>query len=653
MFQEGSLIISGSDEILSIEKTLEQNWERFQLSGILPENQRSFIGLSWNRCKSNLVDPWKRKANVIYDAHSLKDKKEENRLLLDCAIPQMEEIFQYYDDQKVSISLFDNNGIMIENRSNRILASKIEKHGFFPGSDWSENVAGTNAVGTSLIEKRPLQVFSSEHYCQGWHSWVSTSVPIHDPFTKQAIGVLGLISEKELIAGHDIQLVLNQTKKVSHALSLSLMKEHGVLFQSLYSTNQDPIVIFDLHGKVIWGNNAANYLLNVSEGMVLSQFVGQSDNGILHASTTMQLSGNLIQGNNWDITIHPFRIGNHLLGGMAVFLKSQLHNVTLTHRKKNMTKHEFADIVTNDETMLSLIKKAKKAAFSDKNLFIHGETGTGKEVLVQAIHSFGPRNRNPFVAVNCGAIPKELMASELFGYEGGAFTGAKAKGNKGKFLLANKGTIFLDEIGELPLDIQVYLLRVLEEREIVPVGGSEVIPIDVRVICATHKNLEEEVRKGNFREDLFYRLNVISLTLPPLRERKGDIPLLVKKFLLSEKKSIELSKQALELIMEYHWPGNIRQLKNCIEQAIFYSESSKILPEDLPKEIRSGYHVKGQNQNIERTKSKVGIETLSKILLDTNGNVTKTAQLLNVSRMTVYRKVKQYKLVHLLKKSSH
>ena len=254
------------------------------------------------------------------------------------------------------------------------------------------------------------------------------------------------------------------------------------------------------------------------------------------------------------------------------------------------------------------------------------------------------------MAVNCGAIPKELMASELFGYEGGAFTGAKAKGKKGKFLLANKGTIFLDEIGELPLDIQVYLLRVLEEREIVPVGGNEVIPIDVRVICATHKDLQEEVRKGNFREDLFYRLKVISLTLPPLRERKGDIPLLVKKFLLLEKNSFELSDEALSLLMDYDWPGNIRQLKNCIEQAIFYAESSVILPKDLPNEISSGHQMENSNQKGEKIQLKMDLETLSDTLLKTKGNVTRTAKALNISRMTVYRKIKQYDLNHLIKK---
>ena len=387
MRQDVSLIISDLDDFSSFEKTLEQNWERFQLNGIFSDNQRPFIGSSWNRCKNNFVDPWKKKANIVYDGDSLIDKKDENQLLLNCAIPQMEELFQYYSNQKVSVALFDNNGIMIENLSNKTLARKIEKQGFFPGSDWSENVAGTNAVGTAIIEKKPLQVFSSEHYCQGWHPWLSTSAPIHDPFTKQVIGILGLTSEKDLIKGHDIHLMMNQTKKISHALSLSLMKEHGVLFQSLYSTNQDPIIIFDLHGKVIWGNNAARYLLHVTEGILLANFLGHDDDQILDSSTSLQISGNLIGGKNWDITIHPFRIGSHLLGGMAVFLKNQHHNLPLTNGKKLSTKHAFEDIVTNDENMVSLMKKAKKSAFSDKNLFIHGETGTGKRA-VGSIDSF-------------------------------------------------------------------------------------------------------------------------------------------------------------------------------------------------------------------------------------------------------------------------
>ena len=269
---------------------------------------------------------------------------------------------------------------MIENLSNPSLAAKAEKHGFFPGSDWSENVAGTNAVGTGLLERKPLQVYSSEHFCQGWHPWMCTSAPIRDPFTNQVIGILGLTSEKDFVVGHDIELIMNQSKKISHSLSLLMMKEHGVLFQSLYSTNQDPIIIFDLAGKMIWGNRAATYLLRVSEGLSLSQFLGYPQEEILTKSPTLRLTGNIIEGKTWDITIHPFRIGTHLLGGMAIFQKTQFHSVSVPSLKNLTTKYVFDGMVAKTDTMTNLIVKAKKAAFSDKNLFIHGETGTGTVV---------------------------------------------------------------------------------------------------------------------------------------------------------------------------------------------------------------------------------------------------------------------------------
>ncbi|WP_428908081.1 sigma-54-dependent Fis family transcriptional regulator [Niallia sp. Krafla_26] len=633
------------EELSTLEKTLEVNWQRFLKTGVLPENQRSVIHASWDRCKQHFVNPLKMKANIIYYGNALEEKREQNQILLDNAKPIIDSLFQYYSQEMVTISLFDSNGIMIDHLAHQSIADKIEISGFIPGSDWSENVAGTNAIGTGLLERKPLQVFSREHFCQGWHPWVCTSAPIRDPFTNQVIGMLGLTSEKDFVIGHDIELVKNQSKKISHSLSLSMMKEHGFLFQSLYSSNQDPVIIFDLSGKMIWGNHASTYLLHVSEGISLSQFLGYPQDEILTGSPTLQINGNLIDGKTWDITIHPFRIGSQLLGGMAIFQKNSAQTDSESSRKQLTTKHVFDGMVANTNTMTNLIEKAKKAAFSDKNLFIHGETGTGKELLVQSIHAFGPRKSFPFVAVNCGAIPKELMATELFGYESGAFTGAKTKGKKGKFLLADKGTIFLDEIGDLPLDVQVYLLRVLEEREIVPVGGNESVPIDVRVVCATHKNLEEEVRKGNFREDLFYRLNVISLELPPLRERKEDIPLLIEKFLMTENKSLKVSEEAKKVLIDYHWPGNIRQLKNCIEQAVFHANSNVILPGDLPKEIRTGQKEEMPKKELLKTDK----DTLLNTLHQCNGNVTKTAQLLNISRMTVYRKIKQYHLTNVIK----
>src|SRR5699024_2112 len=328
----------------------------------------------------------------------------------------------------------------------------------------------------------------------------------------------------------------------------------------------------------------ARYLLNISEGFSIYSFPEIKRSELLEPIQIKDFQQASIV---WDINVQPYRLGNQFLGNIAVFRKQ---STKLLQRKRSIPGNNFNGIVTNNRTMLRVVEKARKAAFSDQNMMIFGETGTGKEVLVQSIHNFGPRNEDPFVAVNCGAIPKNLVASELFGYEGGAFTGAKSKGKKGKFLLANQGTIFLDEIADLPQDIQVYLLRVLEERDVLPIGAKKPMRSNVLVICARHKNLEEELKKGNFSEDLYYRLNVISLTLPPLRERKDDIPLLVDSFLTENgKKLFEISDQAIDLLMKYDWPGNIRQLKNCIEQTKFNASGMQILPEHLPKEILLAY----------------------------------------------------------------
>jgi transcriptional regulator of acetoin/glycerol metabolism len=650
MKKEGSLVINDFDEFHSLDKRLEQNWERFQLTGTIPNYQRSLILSSWDRCKQNNVDPLKQEAKIVYSDYSLKEKKEQNQILLDFAKPFMEELFQYFSHQNITVALCDCNGIIIECRANKTLFPKLERHQFFPGADWSEKTAGTNAFGTALLEDKPLQIFSSEHYCQGWHPWVCSSAPIHDPLTKQVIGVLDMTGEKKLVQAHDIHFVMNQARKIEQAIGMYVMKDYYMPFQSLFGSIQEPIIIFDKMGKIILNNEAATYLLQVSEGMVFTEILGLSQHHIFQPSSdSFHVNGYQKDGTMWNIKIHPYKIGSQLLGGIAVF---QPYSAKLSARKKFTTRHDFSEIISHNQSMLSIIEKAKKAAFSTRNLLIHGETGTGKELLVQSIHAFGPRRMQPFVAVNCGAIPKDLIGSELFGYEGGAFTGAKTNGAKGKFLLADKGTIFLDEVGDLPLDIQVYLLRVLEEREIVPIGGTEGIPIDVRVICATHKNLKDEVIKGNFREDLYYRLNVISLTMPPLRDRKEDIPFIVEKFLSTEKPNYQLSKQALEMLLQYDWPGNIRELRNCIDQAVFHAESSVILLEDLPEDMRKGMNNQSNNSKINAKSRKVDREKLLQILKETGGNVTKASKLLNISRMTVYRKISEYNLEDWVKTAS-
>lgn len=302
----------------------------------------------------------------------------------------------------------------------------------------------------------------------------------------------------------------------------------------------------------------------------------------------------------------------------------------------------FESIVTNSAEMLEIKHIAKKAAKSAANILIEGESGTGKEVLAEAIHRASGR-QGRFVAINCGAIPSQLVQSELFGYEGGAFTGANKQGHMGKFELADGGTVFLDEISEMPFEMQVNLLRFLQDRTITRIGGKEEKKLDVRIIAATNKNLADEIQKGRFREDLYYRLNVISITLPPLRERKGDIPLLADYFLDCMAAQYEEPRPALEpemlaMLKRYDWPGNVRELQNTIEKAFVLAENGKLNFYRFGQQAAHNFSSCMQTDLSEADAK----EQLEQVLLFNNWNVTRTAKQLNVTRQTVYRRMKQY-----------
>jgi len=325
-------------------------------------------------------------------------------------------------------------------------------------------------------------------------------------------------------------------------------------------------------------------------------------------------------------------------------LKSELH-----------TRYSFTAIVGTSGRMNSIFQTMERMARVDGTVLISGESGTGKELAARAIHYAGPRRDAPFVVVNCGAVPRDLIESEFFGHSKGAFTDARAE-TTGKFELAQRGTIFLDEIGELPLDAQVKLLRVLGEREIVKVGGTKTIPIDVRVIAATNKVLDDEVRKGNFREDLYFRLAVLSLQLPPLRERREDIPLLCehffKKYRAELKKDISaVSPEAMEALLRYPWPGNVRELENVIYEAMVLSDDPVLVEGSLPFRIRTGPTVPAESSAFgtpgdtlrDAAQSAAGNAEktlIEKALRETNGNRTLAARALGVSRKTLFNKIK-------------
>jgi len=308
----------------------------------------------------------------------------------------------------------------------------------------------------------------------------------------------------------------------------------------------------------------------------------------------------------------------------------------------------FGDIIGNSREILEAKRIAAIAASSSSTVLITGESGTGKELFAQAIHNASSCRNGLFIAVNCGAIPRDLIESELFGYEDGAFTGARQGGRPGKFELASGGTIFLDEIGEMPLEMQVRLLRVLQDKEITRVGGNRTLAVDVRVIAATNKDLYKEMEEGTFRRDLFWRLNVLNIHLPSLVQRKCDIPLLVRFFLrrMSKERGVEyeIDDKAMKIILDYTWPGNIRELENTLERAVNFTEGNKIMEQHLPKVLFSDGREGLQQQRKSYSLEEVERRTICEALRHCRGNITKTAQALGIARNTLYFKLRKYRI---------
>lgn len=359
----------------------------------------------------------------------------------------------------------------------------------------------------------------------------------------------------------------------------------------------------------------------------------------------------------YDFITKPFKLDE-----VRCILENAAERAALKNENRNLRQKVreleagkgFSDIVGESHTMTELLASARRVAAHDTTVLISGESGTGKELVARGIHQLSSRHCGPFISINCGAIPENLLESEFFGYVKGAFTGADGD-RKGLFETAMGGTLLLDEIGELPLGLQVKLLRVLQEREIRPLGGNRSKKINVRVLAATAKNLLDEVEKGAFRQDLYFRINVVELKLPPLRERVGDIPVLVRSFLSTESERMNIqikgiTQDALALLVDYSWPGNVRELKNVVEYAMIYSENGWISINSLPGQLRSSFGNPLENTLADICSIKEGKVFLEKHLIEkalttTKGNKTQAADLLQISYPSLLGKIKEYKIV--------
>ncbi len=365
-------------------------------------------------------------------------------------------------------------------------------------------------------------------------------------------------------------------------------------------------------------------------------------------SPIINRSGYIINKNGQNIPISVSTAilkdeNGKILGGVETFRDlSEVEHL----RKELQESFQVGDMVSRSKAMYKIFKILPRVAESESTVLIEGETGTGKELLAKAIHHLSSRKNNPFVAVNCGALPDSLLESELFGYKSGAFTDAK-KDKPGQFTLAKEGTIFLDEIGDTSPAFQTRLLRVLQEKEITPLGGTRPIKVNIRIIAATNKSLDELLQKGEFRQDLYYRINIVRMHLPPLRERKEDIPLLVdhfiQKFNSLYSRSVQgLSQKALNLLMAYEYPGNVRELENIIEYAFVLCTEEYINPEHLPDYLSSLSYDNDQENRLHSTLQNVEAQTIIDTLKKNNYNRKMAAQELGMHKSTLYRKIKRY-----------
>ncbi len=338
---------------------------------------------------------------------------------------------------------------------------------------------------------------------------------------------------------------------------------------------------------------------------------------------------------------------------MNLLEKQQLKEEVTTHRQMLDKRYGFESIIGRSAPMERLFEQMKLVAPTRSSVLIIGESGTGKELVANALHRASPRRNERFLAINCGAIPSDILESELFGHERGAFTGAVSR-KIGKFELAHRGSLFLDEISELYPELQVKLLRVLEERQVMRVGGSELIDVDFRLIAATNRDLEREVSEGRFREDLYYRLKVVTLRIPPLRERPGDLPQLADHFLgvfcqEHGKTPKRLSPETVELLVRYPWPGNVRELRNVIESAVIFHHGDEIAPGDLPVEVRESTALSAAGVPVQavvgepRTMADIERQAILETLSRTGGHRAKAADLLGIGLRTLQRKLKEYK----------
>ncbi|HEU4458316.1 MAG TPA: sigma-54-dependent Fis family transcriptional regulator [Methylibium sp.] len=647
------------------------------------------IQQSHERCTTLRISPIRAPDHSPMARADLSVARERNSRLSQHAVPVMEMLLEQILATQSMVLLTDVQGTVLHSIGHDDFLAKASKVALAPGVNWSESNKGTNAIGTALVTETPTIVHADEHFVHANHFLTCSASPVFDP-RGNLVGVLDVTGDHHSFHAHTMGLVKMSARMIqNHWLiddSRQTLRLHFHPRPEYLGTLMEGIVSVAPDGKLLGANRAALDLLRMSGAALrmntLTGLFGTSVDALVdHFGSALALPLQLAVPDGRIVHLQARFSGHHWQafapgatgGGKVVPFEKRAEREDAPAPAEAPPAPVFApapastpslrQLQTGDARMDDVVARVKRVIDRDIAVLIQGETGAGKEVLARAIHQASRRAGQAFVAVNCASIPETLIESELFGYEEGAFTGARRKGAVGKVLQAHGGTLFLDEIGDMPLALQARLLRVLQEREVIPLGGTRALPVDVTIISATHQPLRDMIERRAFREDLYYRLNGLVVQLPALRDR-SDLMVLAEKLLKRECRGQRLPRlddEVVRLMQGFRWPGNVRQLANMLRTAVAMAGDASVitvehLSEDFLLEARRAQPAAAASEPApgapaaatapaptqppgKSVLQQLEHETVRRALAEAGGNISVAARKLGISRNTIYRKL--------------
>ena len=609
-------------------------------SGMIDER----IARSWQRSLASGLQPTGRLVDTEHASGSnLRNALAGNHDLLAHSRPVIEYLFEQVRHSHSMVILADKRAMLMHTLGDVDFLTKAERVALSSGSSWQEQHRGTNAIGTALAEAASIEIHGGEHFLERNGFLTCAAAPIMSA-NGELMGVIDISGDQRSRHPHTLGLVSMAARMIENRLVVAACRHHIRLHFHVQPEGigsvAEGIIALSEDGWIVGANRNGLTLLHLAP----------PDLGTVSLSRIIDVHLDDLLSRHKRRPDLPIQI--HLHNGTALFVQVHAEHaaqiIAPVATPVVMTNDALSGLDTGDARWHSATDKARRIAGKPIPLLIHGESGVGKELFARAVHDSGPRHKGPFVAINCAALPENLIEAELFGYAPGAFTGARREGCLGRLREAHGGTLFLDEIGDMPLPMQTRLLRVLQERQVSPLGGGRAVDVDFALICATHCKLREEADKGNFRSDLYYRINGLTVTLPALRER-DDFQSLTERILadINPDRNIYLAPVLLAQLSEHPWPGNLRQLASMLRTASAMLNPNEDcinwphLPDDLveelntiPQEAKSAI-AKRIPQNLKE----LSLAAIQRTLESNHGNVSAAARQLGISRQTLYRKL--------------